>query len=82
MGVGGVLLLPWIAMQFTEGVNWSMADFVIAAALLFLAGLTFLAVTQSAPRRRLPAAAAIFAVLVFAWAELAVGVLGTPWAGR
>ena len=29
-----VLLLPLIAMQFTDGVNWDVADFLFAGALL------------------------------------------------
>jgi hypothetical protein len=38
-----VLLVPLVAMQFTEEVNWSLFDFAFAAALLggagFLVGL-------------------------------------------
>ncbi len=36
-----VLLLPLLAMQFTDEVGWSWADFVFAGALLFGAGLTY-----------------------------------------
>jgi hypothetical protein len=34
-----VLLLPLVAMQFTEEVNWSLFDFVFGAALLGGTGL-------------------------------------------
>lgn len=81
VGVGLVLLVPFTAMQFTDDVAWSLADFATAAALLFGAGLTYVVITQHAAKRRLLVAAAIFAVLVLVWAELAVGVFGTPWAG-
>jgi hypothetical protein len=34
-----ILLVPLVAMQFTEEVNWGVADFVAAGALLWGAGL-------------------------------------------
>jgi hypothetical protein len=34
-----ILLLPLVAMQFTDDVNWSLADFVFAGALLGGTGL-------------------------------------------
>ena len=80
-GVGLVLLVPLIAMRFTPEVMWSLADFAAAAVLLFCAGLTFVVIPQIAPKLRLPFAALVLAVLVLIWAELAVGVLGSPWAG-
>jgi hypothetical protein len=35
----GVLLVPLVAMQVTDEVDWSLADFVLAAALLGGAGV-------------------------------------------
>jgi hypothetical protein len=81
IGVGLVLLVPWAAMQFTDSVMWNAADFAIAAVLLFGAGSIFLGIAQMAPRRRLLAAAAVLGIVVLIWAELAVGIFGTPWAG-
>ena len=34
-----ILLLPLIAMQFTNEVNWSLFDFIIAGVLLFGMGI-------------------------------------------
>jgi hypothetical protein len=34
-----ILLIPLIAMQLTDEVNWTVLDFVVAAALLFCYGL-------------------------------------------
>ena len=36
-----LLLLPLLAMQFTDEVVWDLADFAVAGALLFGAGLTY-----------------------------------------
>lgn len=81
VGIGLLLLVPLVAMQFSDEVVWTLTDFVTAAALLFGTGLAHLLLTLSAPRRRLPVAVALLVVLGLVWAELAVGVFGTPWAG-
>ncbi|MBX9746379.1 MAG: hypothetical protein K2X34_05730 [Hyphomonadaceae bacterium] len=79
--IGLLLLVPFVAMQFTDEVAWTVTDFVTAASLLFGTGLAYVLLTLNAPRRRLPVAAALLFVLGLVWAELAVGVFGTLWAG-
>lgn len=72
-----ILLLPLIAMQFTDEVNWDAADFLVMAIMLG-ALLAALEIIQRLARRPLVfAMAAGFAVLAFLliWAELAVGLL-------
>jgi hypothetical protein len=81
VGVGLLLLIPFVAMQFTDEVVWTLTDFGTAAALLFGTGLAYVLLTLNAPRRRLFVAAALLVALGLIWAELAVGVFGTPWAG-
>jgi hypothetical protein len=81
IGVGLLLLVPLVAVQFTDEVAWSLADFATAAVLLFCAGSAYLAMTHGAPQRRLLIAFTVLVVLASVWAELAVGVFGTPWAG-
>ena len=39
ISVAILLLIPLIAMQFSDQVNWKLADFVIAGVLLFGTGL-------------------------------------------
>ena len=39
-GVALVLLLPLVAMQFSDEVVWSLADFVLAGILLATIGVT------------------------------------------
>jgi hypothetical protein len=78
-----ILLVPLIAMQFTREVDWSVGDFVIAGVLLMGSGLLFdLAARRIRTRKaRLLTMGAIALGFVFVWAELAVGIVGSPFAG-
>lgn len=78
-----LLLIPLIAMQFTDEVNWSVFDFVIAGTLLFGTGvLCELALRKiKSFKYRLAILTCILLVLLAIWAELAVGIFGTPFAG-
>ena len=82
-GTAAILLIPFVAMQFTREVNWTASDFVIAAILLAGTGLLFeLAAAKLRTRKsRLIAIAVIGFCFVFVWAELAVGLVGSPFAG-
>jgi hypothetical protein len=44
VGIAIILMIPLIAMQFTDEVNWSPFDFAAAAALLFGAAGIYLQV--------------------------------------
>jgi len=78
-----LLLIPLIAMQFTDEVNWSILDFVIAGTLLLGTGvLCELALRKiKSFKYRLAILTCILLVLLAIWAELAVGIFGTPFAG-
>lgn len=79
-----LLALPALAMQFTREVNWGAQDFVIGGVLLLGAALLLDRVLGSQWSRRsiIPAGGAVLFMLVFVWAELAVGLVGSPWAGN
>ncbi len=79
-----ILLIPLIAMQFTDEVNWGFFDFIIAGALLLFTGLMFeLAIRKIKKMKyRIATCAAILVSLVLIWAELAVGIFGTPLSGN
>lgn len=83
MGAAAILLVPLIAMQFTSEVTWGPFDFVVAALLLIGAGLLYVVpaslLRSNAARTGLAVMVAI--LFVFVWAELAVGVFGTRFAG-
>lgn len=78
-----LLLIPLVAMQFTNEVNWSMMDFVVMAILLFTVGsmveFTLRKITKASHRVILVG----FILLTFflVWAELAVGIFGSPFGG-
>lgn len=70
-------------MQFTNEVNWNIADFIIMGILLLLTGLLcelVLRRVKSLTNRIIICGIVLFTLFLF-WAELAVGIFGTPFAG-
>ena len=78
-----ILLIPLIAMQFTNEVDWKLADFIIMGILLLGTGLLCELVIRKVKKleHRIFICGAILLVLFLVWAELAVGIFGTPFAG-
>lgn len=83
LGTAAILVVPLVAMQFTREVNWTASDFVVAAVLL--AGTGMLVEVAKAKIRtrkaRLMTSVVIILGFLFVWAELAVGIVGSPFAG-
>ena len=79
-----LLFIPFIAMQFTNEVNWGLFDFVMAAVLLYGTGLLFELVLRKVrkPVYRIVICAVILVLLLVIWIELAVGIFGTAIAGK
>ena len=79
-----LLLIPLIAMQFTDEVNWTTSDFIIAGVLLFGAGLISEMVLRKIKDNnyKLALLALILIILILIWIELAVGIFGTPFGGN
>lgn len=82
-GLTALLLMPALMMQFTTEVDWSLSDFVIMGILLAALGLGLEAVMRFSREWPVRVAVGAAVVLVFAaiWAELAVGIFGTHFAG-
>lgn len=84
LAVGALLMVPFVAMQFTAEVNWSLFDFVAMGVLLLIVALIgegiWRRVQKKEHRWMLLVALALAFLLV--WAELAVGIFGTPFAGN
>ncbi len=78
-----LLLLPLIAMLFTKEVHWTAFDFLVAGILLFGTGLAIeIALRKiTGSNNRAIAVGAILLVLFLVWAEVAVGIFGSPIAG-
>jgi hypothetical protein len=79
-----LLLLPLLAMQFTDEVAWDLADFAIAGALLFGTGLTYELIVRKTDSTTYRAAvgAALAVALLLIWLELAVGIFETRFSGQ
>ena len=79
-----LLLIPFIAMQFTEKIAWTSLDFVVMGILLLSAGLLYEVVMRKVTRikYRIALTIAILVIFLIVWAELAVGIFGTPFAGN
>lgn len=78
-----LLLIPLIAMQFTDEVNWTLFDFVVMGVLLLGTGLMCELVMRKVNKieHRIAICGALLVALFLIWAELAVGIFGTPFAG-
>jgi hypothetical protein len=78
-----LLLIPLIAMQFTTEVDWELSDFVIGGVLLFgTAAIINLVLNKvRTQKNRLIICFAVLGSLFLVWAELAVGIFGTSFAG-
>lgn len=83
LGTAAILLIPFVAMQVTNEVNWSAFDFVVAAILLSGTGFALESAAKKLRTRksRVIAGLAIGMAFVLVWAELAVGIVGSPIAG-
>ncbi|HOJ02578.1 MAG TPA: hypothetical protein PK916_01135 [Bacteroidota bacterium] len=79
-GFGALLLLaPLVAMQFTDEVQWSVGDFVIASALILVTGGTFELLAKKLPDRSWRAAVglALLGGFLLLWINGAVGIIGS-----
>lgn len=82
VGAALILLVPLIAMLFTDEVQWGVFDFVVIGTLLLGAGISFeFITTKVASKHRGAIAVVCIAAVLLIWAELAVGVFGSPFAG-
>lgn len=70
------LMVPAVAMLFTNEVNWGPGDFLTMGALLFGSGLAYVLITRNIAGRaaRIAVGAGLAIVVLTIWAELAVGI--------
>ena len=81
--VGFLLLIPMIAMQLTKEVNWSFFDFIIMGVILSITGLSISIIIKKIKYYKYRNIFILVTVFIFLiiWAELGVGLFGTPFAG-
>jgi len=78
-----LLLIPLTAMQLSNEVNWSLFDFVIMGVLLLalVFSIRFIRNKKSALKYPLLMIVGVVVLFFLIWAELAVGIFGSPLAG-
>ncbi len=83
IAIGIILLIPIVAMQFTSEVNWSLFDFLVMGSLLLGTGLLCELILRKVKNanQRIIFCVVILILLFLLWAELAVGIFGSPIAG-
>jgi hypothetical protein len=76
--VAAILLIPLIAMQFTDEVKWSPIDFIIMGALMFGSALIYelVASRSGTTAYRVAVGIACATGLVLVWVNGAVGIIG------
>jgi heme/copper-type cytochrome/quinol oxidase subunit 4 len=74
-----ILMIPLVAMQFTDEVKWNAPDFVVMGALIFSTGMGFILITRGSPNvaYRIAAALTFATAFLMIWANLAVGLIGS-----
>lgn len=79
LSVGLLLLIPLIAMQFSDEVVWTLSDFIIAGTFLFGTGLTYKLITRKSGNvtYRIAIGFALFTWLFLLWINGAVGIIGS-----
>jgi len=78
VGAIALLLLPLVAMQFTDQVAWGPSDFLVFGAMLLGAVGSYELLTKrgAPPAGHVAAGIAIAAAFLLAWVNLAVGFIG------
>jgi hypothetical protein len=73
-----ILLLPLVAMLFTNEVNWTVSDFLFAGLMIGVTGLILELTVRSSrnPAYRGGVAFAVAASFLIVWANGAVGMVG------
>jgi hypothetical protein len=74
-----LLLLPAVAMQFTDEVNWTVSDFIFAAVLILSVGIPLELVARKTGNLWYRAAVlfALAAAFLLVWINGAVGIIGS-----
>lgn len=74
-----LLMIPLIAMQFTDEVVWTLGDFLFAGTLIFGTGLTYKLATRTSGNTAYKVAVgiALASGFMLIWGNGAVGIIGS-----
>ena len=74
-----VLMVPLVAMQFSDEVDWKLFDFVLAGAVLFSGGMAFRVISRRMTILvyRGGVAVGLGSAMLLAWVNGAVGIIGS-----
>jgi len=78
-----LLCIPFFAMQFNGSVHWSLGDFILMGLLLMGLGISITLILNRIKNRKKSLLYIWILIILFLliWAELAVGIFNTPFAG-
>lgn len=78
-----LLLVPFVGHFFTEEIQWNQMDYIVAALLLGGAAAVSSWIDRIQLSKKIKSALIVLFLIFFllVWAELAVGLFGSPLAG-
>lgn len=79
-----LLLFPLVGTLVSNEVNWSFFDFIVMGMLILLVsfGIKQIIKRTNSMHHRILLIGSILLIFLLVWAELAVGIFGTPFAGN
>ena len=79
LATSAILMVPLVAMVFTNDVKWNLFDFIVMGSLLFGTGLTYVMMSRVLDNiaYRTAVGVAVVAGLLLIWMNLAVGIIGS-----
>ncbi len=80
LGTAAILLVPLIAMQFTNEVDWNLFDFVLIGCLLLGTGLAYEFISRRIKEQKYKILIGIILLMgmLLIWADVAVGIFNIP----
>ena len=78
-----LLLIPFVGMQYSNEVKWSLNDFIIMGVILLSFGIIINTIIYHvvAFNKRVILISTLIILFLLLWAELAVGLFNSPFAG-
>tara|TARA_A200000113_G_scaffold160610_1_gene145335 strand:+ start:520 stop:801 length:282 start_codon:yes stop_codon:yes gene_type:complete len=78
-----LLLIPFVGMQYSNEVKWSLNDFIIMGIILLSFGIIINKIIYrvGAFNKRIILISTLIILFFLLWAELAIGLFNSPFAG-